>query len=368
MKHIVLLKAGSSKKGGLERYVDRLIAGFLKRNTKVTLLTSGCVQQEDGYEKISLCPQYSLSYLHLLRFDKACNEWIKKNGASTVFGLDRNSFQTHYRAGNGVHAAYLQQRSSDEGFFKSLTFKLNPLHKAILSLERKTYENPSIKKIYTNSQMVKDEILSNYRADPQKIHVVHNGVEFDECENAFNASPKDRCTTHQFLFIGYGWHRKGLAHLLQALSLLKQESFHLTIIGSDHNSTYFESLTDTLGLRKKVSFLGAKPSVLPFLQQADTLVVPSTYDPFANVTLEALAMGVFVVSSKFNGAHELLNKENGTIIQDLYDPHNFANHLKVALNRPKTSNSATLIRNSVKQYSVENQLSKIIDGTLQDAS
>jgi UDP-glucose:(heptosyl)LPS alpha-1,3-glucosyltransferase len=117
-----------------------------------------------------------------------------------------------------------------------------------------------------------------------------------------------------------------------------------------------------------VSFLGSKTSVTPFLQQADTLIVPSTYDPFANVTLEALAMGLFVVSSKYNGASELLNKDNGVVIQNLYDPHDFAESLKIALSRPKTLQSAELIRSSVKHYSIENQLSKIIDGTLQDAS
>ena len=47
----------------------------------------------------------------------------------------------------------------------------------------------------------------------------------------------------------------------------------------------------------------------PFYQQSDCLAIPSFYDPFANVTLEALAMGLYAVSSKTNGGHEILTPE-----------------------------------------------------------
>lgn len=368
MKQIVFLKSGSAKQGGLEKYTRRLIAGFVNKGHAVTLLTSGKVEQEAGFEKISLCSKNKLSYLHLHSFDKAAKEWVKKNNPDIVFGLDRNSYQTHYRAGNGVHAAYLSRRTLDEGFFKSLSFRINPLHKAILSMEKKTYEGDHLRKIFTNSEMVKQEILAFYRTDPKKIEVVHNGIDLLETETIFKEIPFKKNSTHQLLFIGHGWQRKGLSHLLLALAQIKNESFHLTVIGKDPHPKYYESLADSLGLRKKVSFLGSKPSSLPFLQQADTLVVPSTYDPFANVTLEALSLGVFVVTSPFNGGNEILNKENGIILQDLYDPLSFAKSLKAALNRPKTLESATLIRASIQPYALENQIDKIIQGTLLDAS
>ncbi len=55
----------------------------------------------------------------------------------------------------------------------------------------------------------------------------------------------------------------------------------------------------------------------PFYQLADALAIPSFYDPFANVTVEALAMGLFVVSSRSNGGFEILDPSKGIIIENL---------------------------------------------------
>ena len=364
MKHVVFLKGGSAKKGGLEKYTRELILGFLKRDCKVTLLTSGPVDREPNFETIPLCNKSKFSFLHLKRFDQACNRWIKTHRPTLVFGLDRNSIQTHYRAGNGVHAAYLQRRKHENGFLKNLTFELNPLHRTILSLEKKTYEGPATRRIFTNSDMVKQEILTHYAADAAKISVIHNGVDL----RAYQPRLATGSPIHQFLFIGHGWHRKGLAYLLQALSLMKNEPFHLKVIGRDSKASFFQKLTKTLGLQNKVAFLGSQNSVIPDLETSDTLVVPSTYDPFANVTLEALAMGLFVVTSKYNGGHEVINEENGCVIENLYDPFSFVEGLKKALATPKTTESIKKIRATIQNLSLEHQIEKMVDQSLIDAS
>lgn len=358
--NIVFLKSGSSKKGGLENYCAHLVKGFIQQGHKVTLLTSGEVEQEPGFKKVSLCTKYKLSSLHLLAFDRAVKRWVDHHRPDVVFGLDRNSVQTHYRAGNGVHAAYLQRRKPVDGPFKRLSFKINPLHQTILHLERKTYESPTLRCLFTNSRMVKEEILTHYHTDPKKICVVHNGVDLVR----YRPDLVTKNATHQFLFAGHGWHRKGLALLLRALSHLKNEPFRLTVIGKDAHPKTYHDLVESLGLKNKVSFLGMQPSTIPYLQQADTLVIPTTYDPFANVTLEALAMGVFVVSSKFNGASELLTAQNGVIVPDLYDPVDFARVLRNAMQHPKTEESVQVIRESVADYSIENQVQKVLCRTI----
>ena len=118
----------------------------------------------------------------LLRQSITCLD--RTNKPDVVFGLDRNSYQTHYRAGNGVHAAYLNRRMQDEGFFKSLSFKFNPLHNAILSLERKTYEGPAFGRFSPTLNMVRKRYSRFYRHRPQKIEVVHNGIDLAETEKS----------------------------------------------------------------------------------------------------------------------------------------------------------------------------------------
>ena len=160
---------------------------------------------------------------------------------------------------------------------------------------------------------------------------------------------------------------KGPSHLLLALSEIKNEPFHLTVIGKDHHPTYYESLADSLGLRQRVSFFGSILP-LPFMQQADTLVVPSTYDPFANVTLEALALGVFVVSSPFNGGSEILDKENGSLSPTSTTRSSLPSCFGAALIVPRHQNLPPPSALRLPAYSLDNQLSKIMEGTLLDAS
>jgi len=301
--------------------------------------------------------------------------WLGSNGYDVVFGMDRHSFQTHYRAGNGVHAAYLDRRRATASSLKRLSFAVNPLHRKILSLEKSTYEGKSLRRLFTNSAMVRDEILSYYTVNPKKISVIHNGVEWSEMGNAFDLWPSERCKllkrfgvtdeSYHFLFVGGGFKRKGLDLLLRALSLLPRRDFVLSVVGADKNLKEFSSLAEDLGIGSNVHFFGARDDVIDFYKVADALVIPSNYDPFANVTVEALAMGVFVVTSKSNGGHEVITSDTGAILEDLYDAEGFAATLAMAMERPKTPSQASAIRNSVKHLDFSHQLDTIVTETLE---
>jgi UDP-glucose:(heptosyl)LPS alpha-1,3-glucosyltransferase len=313
------------------------------------------------------------SCLGILHFDKACHDYIQRHPTPIVFSLDRNRFQTHLRAGNGVHAAYLKKREA--GLVKKLSFSLNPLHQTLLSLEKRAFEHPKLKLLFTNSFMVKREILEHYRTREEKIAVVHNGVEWERMGTPFSLWQEGRAqmfkekgldpTAFQFLFIGHNFLRKGLEKLLYALAFMKKEHFQLSVVGKEKNLPFFVSLSQKLGLSSQVFFLGQQDNSLPFYQMADALVVPSLYDPFANVTLEALAMGLFVLSSLHNGGHEILSPEKGALIPDLNDPSLFAAELKKILHKRKTQESASLIRESVAHLDFSHQLRLITQKTLE---
>jgi len=288
--------------------------------------------------------------------------------------MDRTRHQTHIRAGNGVHAAFLKRREQMEGNYNSFKKALNPLNQTILKIEKDAFESPELKILFTNSHMVKKEVLTYYQTPPEKIQVVHNGVEWNEMSKDFNHWTEEKqsicdelsldASRYHFLFIGNGYKRKGLTPLLKALSVLPFKDFHLSVLGKDRDITKFIKLVENLGLKEQVSFFGPRPDIRRFYQFADSLVIPSFYDPFANVTVEALAMGLFVVSSTSNGGHEILKGENGTIIEDLLSPDAFSKALTTAITRPKTWIRSQSIRNSVKHLDFSDQLTTLIDSTL----
>ena len=364
---IVILKSELQRQGGLEKMTLRIARAFSERGHPVEILTTGETQALSLPSSIQITSHRlsaPLSFLRVKEYEAFCTRELKKMEPKIVFGLDRNAFQTHLRAGNGVHAAYLEHRRRQEGLLKGVSFALNPLHRTLLKIEKRSFESPDLKLLITNSHMVEKEILRFYQTDPKKIQVIHNGVEWKEMQTHFDQWESQReeklknLNSFQLLFVGHNWKRKGLDLLMRGLSLLPQYDFHLSVIGNEKNSGYFYRLAKELNLEKKISFLG-RVSPTPFYQLADALVIPSLYDPFANVTVEALAMGVFVISSKTNGGHEVLTKDNGTVIEDLNDPTSIASAIENALKFPKTRERAQQIRNSVSHLDFSHQLARL---------
>lgn len=349
MRNVVLLKSTARSQGGLEKHAQRIADAFIARGDKVTCLTAG--------SKKTFLP----ATFRLEQFDCFVQKYLKQNSADIVFGMDRNRFQTHIRAGNGVHAAYLESRELTEGKFKALFRKVDPFHRKILEIEKTALEHPLLKKVFTNSHMVKNEILRFYNTDPNKIQVIHNGVEWDEMAPSF-AKQQFNNSQYHFLFVGNGFLRKGLDQLLVALAKMGKKEVKLLVVGKDKNLPFYQKRVFQLGLASQVQFLGQVANITPFYEKADCLVIPSFYDPFANVTVEALAMGLFVISSKKNGGHEILTSENGAIIEDLFNLDSMVSALEIALKNPKTKNSAHSIRQSVKHLDFSNQLSLLMEG------
>lgn len=374
---VCLLKSTLTNQGGLEKYSWRIARGFAERDIPVTFLTSEHLSEHRllhniDYQNFSIKSKSNSKRLE--EFDRHCLQFTENTSYDIVFGLDRNRFQTHIRAGNGVHRAFLERRKKFDPFFRRLSTRLNPLNRHLLSIEKTSFEHPKLKILFTNSNMVREEALKYYNTDPSKVKVVHNGVEWHEMKRDFSSwvEQKNRfAATHgldpsiyQFLFLGSGYYRKGLRPLLESLARMKNRDFHLSVVGKEKKMAEYIHLANKLGLQKRVTFFGPRKDVRSFYQFADSLVIPSFYDPFANVTVEALAMGLFVVSSKSNGGHEVLTEENGLIIPDLLDRESFTETLSKAMDYPKTWIRSQAIRNSVEHLDFSNQLTKLLDLTL----
>ncbi len=372
MSRIILLKSRIAYAGGLEKYTLRIASAFALRGHEVILLTTGrTVETVPGVRILSLGESRFSSYGAISFFHRKVSQWLKNNSHDIVFGLDRNPFQTHYRAGNGSHRSFLRRLSDRR--LSLLLRQLNPKHRLILDLEKQAFENPSLRLLFTNSEMVREDLLRDYSIDPLKIQVVHNGVDF----TAYNASSVKRENAsfpvyasreaHRFLFVGHDFKRKGLPLLLRALRRLPEETFRLIVVGSDPHVATYRHWVRKNDLQNNIAFFTEHKDPLPFYREADTLVLPTLYDPFANVTLEALATGLFVITSPHNGAKEILLPETGTVT----DPANtdaFTEVLRARTKMIPLLSEKKNISESVFHLSLEKQTDKIADATLNHVS
>lgn len=365
MKQIVFLKSRMHKQGGLEKYLDRLARYFMQRGASVSVLTSA----RNGdfshlpYKICCVSSPCSLSWLHLLLFDHKVKQTLssKKAQGNILFGFDRHFVAlTHYRAGNGCHRAYLERRRIASGRLKKMLLWLNPLHWVILLSEKKTLECPKTITI-CNSHMVKKEFLRWYpKADSSHIKVIHNGVEWAEYEASFRQRDEERvlfCRDNgidpslpHILFVGNEWERKGVQLLLHALSDVKMP-FRCTIVGKEKRWQRFHELARTLKMEKNVFFYPGHEKMLPWYQRADILALPTLYDPFANVTVEALAMGLWVITSSSNGGGEVIREGlTGSVIPS-FDKKLWTHALEAALVRvQKESKLKVCIREEARQF------------------
>jgi UDP-glucose:(heptosyl)LPS alpha-1,3-glucosyltransferase len=116
------------------------------------------------------------------------------------------------------------------------------------------------------------------------------------------------------LFVGSGFERKGLRFCIEALAWLPT-NFRLKVVGKGDVAAH-QRLARRLGVASRLEFCGFNLDPVAVYQGADVLVHPAIYEPFANVCLEALASGLPVVTSRINGASEVLAPGvNGAIIE-----------------------------------------------------
>ena len=372
---LAIIKSNYTPYGGAEKYTTRLINAFVKSNVEVDVLTS-VYGNWNGFDRkfrrIVLNQFRFNNLLKLLTFNSSVNRYLKKERYDCILGMDRTDYQTHLRAGSGCHAAWIQRRCDESSLLRCLSFKANPFHNAMIAMEKRAFLSDKLIRIFCNSLLVKKELMLFYPHAEKKLAVVHNGVEWDEFSEAFQEGPAKRDhilktlnltgEKFYFLFVGSGYERKGLFKAVTALRLLPEYT-ELIVVGKDKHEARYKAFCEKSGLIGRVHFFGPQKNVIPFLQVSDAFVLPTLYDPFSNASLEALAMGLYTVTSGANGCSEVIQKGAGSIIRDLKDTDSVAEAMETALGEHLSKKE---IRETVKYLDFETQLKKIVDICIAD--
>ncbi len=192
------------------------------------------------------------------------------------------------RAGGGCHAAALGDQQA-----------VFPGERAELARDRRAVDTAG--RVVVNSEMARGDLVRHYGADPARVTVVRNGVDLQRFRpNPTATGPMEGAIA----FVGHGWARKGLETALAALAQLPGE--RLVVAGAEGRARRYHRLAVRLGVAHRVTWLGPVDRLEAVLPAARALVLPTRYDPSANVCLEAQACGVPVVTSGRDGAGEVL--------------------------------------------------------------
>ncbi len=321
-----LMRLKYDQAGGAERTLALLAQGLLERGHEVCVVTANWQGSPPAGMMVKEVPtKHHRGYQRVREFAEAGIPAMQAWQPHSFMSLERTPGAPLIRAGDGCHAAWLEHRAPYEGFFKNLSFKFNPQHKAFLDLEKRAYTSPDLRKVIANSRLVAAELQRHYGLGPERVELVYNGVDKDRLATAREDGAKQAARAQlgleqerpMLLFLGSGFERKGLGFAIKALAHVPDAV--LLVAGKDRSARY-EALARRLGLEARVSFLGQRDDAERLLAASDALVLPTMYDPCANACLEALAAGRPVVTTRGNGASELVQPGvSGAIVPDPAD-------------------------------------------------
>jgi UDP-glucose:(heptosyl)LPS alpha-1,3-glucosyltransferase len=325
-----LVRRGFSPTGGAEAYLKRFAEGLRAAGHEPVLFTSSDWPEEawpDG-RFVYLEGKSPGAFAEAFEQARAGRTKTPLSTCDYYFSLERLRGCDCYRAGDGVHRAWLERRCAAEPFWKAPLRLANPFnrkHRELLALEQQLFGKRGARMVIANSHLVKQEIIEHYGYPAERIHVVYNGVPqrmIDpasreqmraETRKKLGLSPFD----YVLLFAGSGWQRKGLEFAIEGMRRANLSRPLLLVAGRGNERQFAPS--------RRVRFLGPVKGMEPYFAAADAFLLPTLYDPFSNACLEAIAAGLAVITTTANGFSEILQPGvDGEVLDDPTDVESIA--------------------------------------------
>ena len=312
---LAIIRQKYSAFGGAERFIERLLPGLASRKVDVSIIARKWAGEVDSPMHWVPCnPFYFGSAWRDKSFAKAACQKVAEGSYDLVQSHERLSCCDIFRAGDGVHAAWLEARQQYLG--ESLAWlKINPFHANSLRAEARMFASQRLKRVICISNMVRADVQRFYGVPDEKLATIYNGIDLAAFspEIASNGNqirqklgiPSDALT---FVFVGSGFKRKGLETAIRALP----PEAHLIVVGKDKETARFQKIAAGTGANSgqstTIHFVGPQKDVRPYYGAADAFLFPTIYEPFGSVVLEAMACGLPVITTDRCGAGELITQ------------------------------------------------------------
>jgi UDP-glucose:(heptosyl)LPS alpha-1,3-glucosyltransferase len=241
-------------------------------------------------------------------------------------------------------------------------------HHSFAALERRHLLGPNAPVLVVNSGMVRGHARRYYGIPPERVRVVHNAI--DPGRFAEHDRPRVRAEERRrwgvgpgdvvAAFVAMNYHLKGLEPLLRSLARTPV-ALKLVVAGSPKIG-HWRRLARWLGIADRVIFVGPAGDVRRVFFAADLHVHPTFYDPCSSVVLEALACGLPVVTTRFNGAAELMHApDEGFVVDDPHDHAALADALARLLDPVRRDASGRAARRAAAAWTIDHHYNRWLE-------
>ncbi len=215
-------------------------------------------------------------------------------------------------------------------------------------------------RIIAVSRCVKDYLIQWNKVDPNKVVVVHNGIDINKY---LIADKKEKKLSNDSVVgcIGRLETQKGHVFFMKAAARILEEikNARFILVGDGSLRRHLEELAQDLNISKRVSFLGFRDDIPQLLSIMDVFVLPSLWEGFGIVLLEAMAMGKVVVATNIGGISEIVvDKTTGYLCPPM-DSETLANTVIDLLRDPAKMRTVGMLgRERVKKHFTLDQMAQ----------
>lgn len=367
----------SSVRGGAETSTSQFLQHLLDQGVNVDLYTQTRLEARERLKVHTIETRGGLKTFQTLRFSSKVDQLLAGRQYDVVHAITPCLAADVYQPRGGtvpetVERNLAMRQSSASRALKRIANEFNLKQRAMLRLERQLVCRTRPPVVVAISEYVRRQLTHHYRLNGDRIQLIFNGVDYQPCGD--EQCRLDRAAVRELygvaedqvlaLVIAHNFRLKGVAHWLAALRLLRRrhgDKFKSVIIGKASARPYVR-LAHSLGVSDVVMFVGPTQRTREFFHAADILVHPTYYDPCSRVVLEAMLHGVPPVTTRFNGAAEVITDGvTGRIIASPADIEDLARAVENAAAPEMRSQLERAHENLVERLSMKRHAAEMID-------
>ncbi len=334
MKIAIVIENFDLSKGGQERSTFEIAERLCSCGLEVSILTAEAdhLPADTRSNVVDFAITTRRRVRHLNEFLRCTTQYLADNKFDVVHAITPIPEAHIYQPRGGLIQETFDRSVARHTGIVRLVRRIagpNRRQRKIRAIERYLAENTPCRFLAV-SGYVREQCMRHLHLSEDRVAVIFNGVDLHRLPEARDMQRRAKLRSVLKIgadqlagcFVATNFKLKGLPTIIAAADRMKREHsqefsrLRFLIAGPDKNRSWFHRL-ERMGLLESFIFLGPVSNISLLYEISDFLIHPTWYDPCSRVVLEAMACGLPSITTRYNGASELLKKNNcGLVIDD----------------------------------------------------
>ncbi len=376
MKVAIVIEHYNPMRGGAETYTAGLVERLAADGHDVTVLAQDWASTPARVTMARVEVKGITAAGRALAFATEASEMAAAGGFDVVHSMARivkvDVFQPH----GGVTRASLERSLESSGSPLSKRLRkaarwLNTKTDMLLELEGIIYAEDPPPRFVAVSRMVAADMKRYYGVPDDRIDVVYNGVDVERFGPGTRAAYREALRGQLgvaadavlVLLVAHNYRLKGADVFIKTIAETARRGGNVCglIVGGSDDGVY-RGLSEKLGVGERMFFHEAADRIERYYAAADVYLHPTFYDPMSLVVLEALASELPVITTRYNGASEIMTEgAEGFVVAEPRDVDAMVGALEQLLDPGRRDRMSAAARALALEYPLERNYRGILE-------